>query len=94
MPPCENWLEHGIRHNRQKETGMTFDFEDVRGMILDIKELAKGGKYYASYAMKDDAHGDFFFAILNVITKDTEVILELFDRIELLPEINQIKILR
>ena len=65
------------------------ELEDFRGLLYEIRDLAKGGAMYAANISDDKIDGPFNLAMYNVISKNAQAILSLFDIIEFMPEVGQ-----
>ena len=65
------------------------ELEDFRGLLYEIRDLAKGGALYAFYITESEMVGSFNLAMYNVISKNASAILRLFDIIEFMPEVGQ-----
>ena len=59
--------------------------EDFRGLLYEIRDLAKGGGMYASNITDNNIDAAFNLAMYNVIERNAQSILRLFDIIEFCP---------
>ena len=62
------------------------NLESFRGLLYEIRDLAIGGAGYAANVSDDKVDGPFNMAIYNVIAKNAQTILGLFNVIEFTPE--------
>ena len=66
-------------------------FEEVRGLAYEIKDLAAGGRMYAANLMDEDHSEPFMLAMFCVIERNAAAVLELFNSLELIPAIGDIR---
>jgi hypothetical protein len=60
--------------------------ETFRGLLYEIRDLAKGGRMYAANISDASIDADFNLAIYCVIERNAQTILRLFDIIEFCPD--------
>ena len=65
------------------------ELEDFRRLLYEIRDLAIGGAIYAANISNSEKDGPFNLAMYNVISKNADMVLRLFDIIELIPEVKQ-----
>ena len=56
--------------------------ETFRGLLYEIRDLSKGGAMYAANVSDVSIDADFNLAMYNVIQRNAQTILSLFDIIE------------
>ena len=65
-------------------------FESNRSLLYEIRDLAVGGRQYASNIMSNNQDSDFFHAMFCVFERNADSLLKLFDALELLPDIENL----
>jgi hypothetical protein len=65
------------------------ELEDFRGLLCEIRDLSIGGAMYAANISSNKIDGPFNLAMYNVISKNANIALRLFDIIEFMPEVEQ-----
>jgi hypothetical protein len=65
------------------------ELENFRGLLCEIRDLAIGGAMYAANISNEKTGGPFNLAMYNVISRNANIVLRLFDIIEFMPEIER-----
>jgi len=60
--------------------------ESFRGLLYEIRDLSIGGAAYAANISEDKIDAPFNLAMYNVIARNAQAVLDLFDIIEFMPE--------
>jgi len=65
------------------------ELEDFRALVYEIRDLSRGAAVYAANISKDETEGPFNPAAYNVIYRNADTVLRLFDIIERMPEVEE-----
>ena len=60
--------------------------ESFRGLLYEIRDLSIGGATYAANVSEDKIDAPFNLAMYNVIARNAQTLLDLFDILDFMPE--------
>ena len=69
-------------------------FEDNRGLLYEIQGIARGGWMYAGHLMDQKNDAVICRAMFRAIDRNATAILELFDALEFVPGVGEVKSLK
>jgi hypothetical protein len=65
------------------------ELEDFRKLTYEIRDLSIGGAMYAANISSDEKDAPFNLAMYDVISRNADIVLRLFDIIEYMPEVKE-----